>query len=268
MLARVLRLQVVALLSIGLTVAVWGCAPSEPDRRQAEEFAEPLMDEPARDEEPAAEVAQAEGEAPPSLDVPTQPDEPVMEKPQPKPEPPPPLPAAEAPLPLDNIPTAELSMPAVRFTDHHAAMNKVGLGDQFPNLELPNLQGEQKSLTELLGSKLTLVVFWNATQPTGLEELADLARYYQPRFGDKGVAIVAVNTGDQPQTASKLVETTGAAYPVLSDAEGAALESVATGKLPRTYLLDPAGKIVWFDMEYSPTTRRDLAAAIRTTLGE
>jgi hypothetical protein len=53
---------------------------------------------------------------------------------------------------------------------------------------------------------------------------------------------------------------------VLSDKDGAAHKQVATSKLPRSYLLDPSGKILWFDLEYSPTTRRDLAQAIRFTL--
>ena len=31
---------------------------------------------------------------------------------------------------------------------------------------------------------------------------------------------------------------------------------------------DPAGKVLWFDLEYSPTTRRDLTSAIRVSLGQ
>jgi hypothetical protein len=34
------------------------------------------------------------------------------------------------------------------------------------------------------------------------------------------------------------------------------------------YLLDPAGKVLWFDIEYSTGSRRDLERAIRFVLGE
>ena len=215
-----------------------------------------------------AEVAQSEGVAPPALEVPTEP-EVAEEKPtQATTKAPEPLPAAKAPLPFDNVETANLKMPPVVLTEQHAALCKVRVGDQFPNLELPTLEGEKRSLTELFGPKLTLVVFWNARQSTGLEELSDLNRYHLPRFGDKGLAVVAINSGDRTQLASELATHSGASYPVLSDADGAALEQVATGKLPRTYLLDPAGKVLWFDLEYSPTTRRDLASAIRVSLGQ
>jgi hypothetical protein len=36
--------------------------------------------------------------------------------------------------------------------------------------------------------------------------------------------------------------------------------------LPRTYLLDSSGKILWFDLEYSRSTRRELNQAIRYVL--
>ncbi len=280
MLARVPHFHNIACLAIGTALALSGCSQHAPPEEKAAQTpeakgpdfaAEPrIAAEPPEvaAEQPATEVARVENESPPALAVPTQPDEPAMDAQPRESEPPAPLPASKAPLPWDSVATADLAMPTVRFTEHHAAMNKVGVGDAFPNIELPNLKDQQRALTELSGSKLTLVVFWSAAQPTGLEELADLARYYQPRFGDKGVSIVAINSGDKPQLADELANNAHAAFPVLSDADGKALAQVATGKLPRTYLLDPSGKILWFDIEYSPTTRRDLAAVIRKTLGE
>ena len=178
------------------------------------------------------------------------------------------LPAAQMPLPLDNVDTADLTMPKVNLTEHHAAMCRVGVGEKFPDLQLPDTTGEQQSLSQLFGDKLTLVVFWNAEEPTGLEELADLARYHQPRFGQNGLAIVAINTGDDAQLAGELARQAGAEFTILSDADGAAFKQVATEKIPRTYLLDPSGTVLWFDLEYSPTTLRDMVQAIRYSLNQ
>ena len=50
------------------------------------------------------------------------------------------------------------------------------------------------------------------------------------------------------------------------DPQGKALAQVATRYLPRTYLVDSEGKIVWFDMEYSPSTRRHLLQAIEYSM--
>jgi peroxiredoxin len=228
----------------------------------ADEPASSTATDPAATERPAIEVAQSETADAPALEVPT---EPAVEKTQAS-RTPAPLPASAAPLPLDSVAAADLKMPGVVLSDQHATLCKVKVGDQFPALELPTLTGDKKSLNELFGPKLTLVVFWNGQQPTGLEELADLSRYHLPRFADKGLAVVAINTGDDATKAGELSQKAGTAYPVLSDADGAALAQVAAGKLPRSYLLDPSGKVLWFDLEYSPTTRRDLASAIRFTL--
>jgi peroxiredoxin len=225
----------------------------------------PQSAEAAAPKRPAIEVAASETAEAPALQIPTEPEPAPQLKAQAS-QTPAPLPASKAPLPLDNVPTAELKMPSVVLSDQHAALCKVKVGDPFPALELPDISGARKTLNELYGSKLTLVVFWNGKQPTAIEELSDLTRYFLPRFADKGLAVVAIDSGDEATKAGELSQKAGAAYPVLSDADGAALTQVATSKLPRSYLLDPSGKIIWFDLEYSPTTRRDLAQAIRFTL--
>jgi peroxiredoxin len=86
------------------------------------------------------------------------------------------------------------------------------------------------------------------------------------RFSGNGVAVVGVNTGDDPQAARELIKLAGARFPNLSDRQGEAFKQVATTKVPRTYLVDASGKILWFDLEYSRTTRRELLQAIRYTL--
>jgi peroxiredoxin len=234
-------------------------APSEAAPSDAPDPADAAPPEPSD-----VKVARAESR----IEVPTEPPREVPEE-QPAAQeltPPGPLPAAEAPLPLDNVETANLTMPKVVLTEGHAATCRVGVGDAFPEIELADPAGEKKQLASLRGEKLTLVVFWNAREPVALEELSDLARYHQPRFGHEGLSIVAVNTGNEPQLAAELAKEAKATYPILCDPQGEALAKVATSHLPRTYLLDAQGQVLWFDLEYSPTTRRDLAQAIRYAL--
>jgi hypothetical protein len=38
--------------------------------------------------------------------------------------------------------------------------------------------------------------------------------------------------------------------------------------LPRVYLLNASGKIIWFDTDYSQASRRNLMQAIQVLLGE
>jgi peroxiredoxin len=211
--------------------------------------------------ESGVKLATAESRVRPPRESTDEPGE--AEEADPRLQPPRKLPVAEMPLPLDNVDAADLTMPEVKLTEHHAAMCRVGVGEKFPDLQLPDAMGQPQTLSQLRGDKLTLVVFWNGKEPTALEELADLARFHQPRFGDRGLAIVAVNTGDEPQLAAESAKQAGAEFAVLCDADGAAFKQVATEKIPRSYLLDPSGTVLWFDMEYSPTTLRDMVQAIR-----
>jgi peroxiredoxin len=176
------------------------------------------------------------------------------------------LPQAKAPLPLDDAQAADLTMPRVSLSDAHAETCRVRVGDALPRFQLVDLEGRKQSWESLLGAKLTVVVFWNSGQPVALEELTDLSPNTLDRFSDNGLAVVGINTGDDPQWARELVKRAGARFVNLSDRDGNALQQVASGRIPRTYLIDASGTILWLDLEYSRTTRRDLAQAIRYVL--
>ena len=169
-------------------------------------------------------------------------------------------------LPLEEAVDSGTSMPQVHFTEEHAETNVVGVGEAFPKLELSNLEGQPHSFGDLLGEKLTIVVFWSGGLPPALEELAGMQSRFLNEFGQQGVAVVGVNVGDDPQLAKELAEQAGAKYPQLTDPDGAAFAKVATERLPRTYLIDTSGQILWFDIEYSRTTRQQLLSAIRYAL--
>ena len=53
----------------------------------------------------------------------------------------------------------------------------------------------------------------------------------------------------------------------LLDADGKAFAQVGSERLPRVFVVDPAGKILWFDIEYSQTTRRELHQALHAATG-
>ena len=171
-------------------------------------------------------------------------------------------------IPFGEVPDAQLKMPLVGLTEAHAQSCRVKVGDSFPEAELKNLANESQSLAGLRGPKLTVVVFWNGKKASAREQLADLEPAILARFATSGLAVVGVNTGDDPVLAGELAQQAGASYPVLCDPEAVLLAQVAPGKVPATYLLDADGKILWFDIEYSRTTRRELVEAIRYTLAQ
>jgi len=60
----------------------------------------------------------------------------------------------------------------------------------------------------------------------------------------------------------------GIKVPCFFDPNSAFFAKVAKSILPRVYLLDASGKIIWFDTEYTQSTRRNLMMAVKVILGE
>jgi hypothetical protein len=54
----------------------------------------------------------------------------------------------------------------------------------------------------------------------------------------------------------------------LLDADGKVFAEVGSEKLPRVYLVGSQGDILWFDIEYSHATRRELNQSLRAVVGE
>jgi len=157
----------------------------------------------------------------------------------------------------------------VDFSEQHAKSNLVGVGEPFPELKLIALEGGQSdSVAAHLGDQGTVVLFWKGDNLYALQELGDLFRDIVRRYGHQGINVVGVNVGDSADEATTHAQAADAKFPQLLDPDGAALARLATGFLPRTYLLDGQGKIVWFDIEYSPTTRRQLRDAVRKLVAD
>ena len=60
----------------------------------------------------------------------------------------------------------------------------------------------------------------------------------------------------------------GAKFTTLVDADGKAFAEVGKEKMPRTFVLDADGKIVWFDISYTLATRRELHDSLRVLTGD
>lgn len=158
--------------------------------------------------------------------------------------------------------TRQLHEPLVAMTEAHAKTCVVKVGDPFPECKLTEVGGSEEELSQHRGEKLTVVVFWNTKKLYAAEQFAQLKSEVSDAYSKFGVGTVAINVGDPPEVVAKLARQYEIDFPCLLDPEGAAYKQVATDKLPRTYLLDAQGKILWFDLEYSSTMRYELNNAV------
>jgi peroxiredoxin len=158
-------------------------------------------------------------------------------------------------------------MPKVVLSKGHQALCKVKVGDVMPAIELPQIGGAAKPIAELYGKAATVLVFWKSDRRMSREELADLGPDVVDLFGESGVAVVGVAVNEKDAAAQAVIKKAGANFVNILDADGKAFAQVGSERLPRTFVLDPQGKILWFDIEYSAATRRELHQALRAVTG-
>ncbi len=152
----------------------------------------------------------------------------------------------------------EPSIPPVLLSAGHAKLCIVKVGEAFPAVKLPLLGGQTTELKTLRGKQATVVLFWHPDRWMARTALIDMQRDIASQFDAKQVAVVGVAVRQAAGSVQAALNQAQATFPQLIDSDGQALATVGTAALPRLYVLDPAGKIVWFDIEYSEGTRREL----------
>ena len=157
----------------------------------------------------------------------------------------------------------EITIPEVFLTSEHSAMCRVRVGDQLPAMSLPKQGGGQADLASLQGKKATVVLFWHDDPWMSETALQDIGNDVKAS-DEVAVVGIAVNADSEVEAKIKEAEAT---FPQLLDSDGKVFNQIGMTKMPRVYVLDGSGKIVWFDIEYSESTHRELkqTLAVLTT---
>ena len=101
-----------------------------------------------------------------------------------------------------------------------------------------------------------------------MRHLSDLQGDMADPYAGKGIKVIGINVGDRPATVRQELEKAGVKISCFFDPDKAFFSKLAKSMLPRVYLLDASGKIIWFDTEYTQSTRRNLMQAVQVVLGE
>lgn len=168
------------------------------------------------------------------------------------------------------------TIPKVNLSEELRADCLVKVGDTLPKAELPDLAGKTHLLDSLFGRKATVVCVWTGASRRAQLEAADtlnsLTNEIARPFADKGVQVIGIEvvSNDLDKGSKNLQETVKKSpFPCLTDIKGDFLAKITKDhKLPRVFLLDAQGKILWFDVEFSRFTREDLVQGIRAALGK
>ncbi|WP_145249615.1 redoxin family protein [Aeoliella mucimassa] len=167
--------------------------------------------------------------------------------------------------------TAAGGVPKVLLSDQHQEMVKIGVGDKFPEVTLPPAAagGESAPMVKQFGQQVTVVGVFSrdgAMAKTMLRDLQfDINKQYNalnPGAGMANVLPVAIATGLTQDQATQTASAASFEGTLLLDGDGTATAALGTGRMPRIYVLDSKGSVVWFDIEYSSSTRREMQQAV------
>ena len=132
-----------------------------------------------------------------------------------------------------------------------------------PAFALPGIQGEG-SLESFRG-KTVLVDFW-ASWCGPCRQSFPWMNDLQKRYGDKGLAIVAVNLDKDREFASQFLAEVPATFTVAFDPTGKTAESYKVKAMPTTFLVSPDGRVLvthtGFDAKRAPEFEARIAEAL------
>lgn len=154
-----------------------------------------------------------------------------------------------------------------------AAFKRTEVGEPLKDFRLQTLDGRTLVLSESLGAKATLVIFWAAWNPRSAEILADVQKLVA-EHGSQGLAVIAVNvehqeepTAEEQAKIRQAVATSGLTFPVVLDRGLAVYSEYGVVAVPSTVRADGQGKIVELLEGYATSARLELKERVLEALG-
>ena len=142
----------------------------------------------------------------------------------------------------------------------HEESSVVGVGDVAPDFSVELLGGERVTLSELRGEVVLLILF--SHECPDCKMLMDDMQAARDDFDDLGVRILSVERDGSAEEVETYMASHGYDFDVAVDDNRAIYNLYATMYVPRTYLIDSEGVIVYATIEYDASYVDQILSAI------
>lgn len=142
----------------------------------------------------------------------------------------------------------------------------VKVGDKMPAFTIVSDNGQQLSSASLKG-KVVLVNFFATWCPPCQKELAEVQKTLWPKYKDnKNFALQVIGREHTDADLSKYNEKKGFTFPLYPDKNRSIYGAFAKNLIPRSYLVDKSGKVIYTSKGYNDEDFASLMKAIETAL--
>ena len=142
-----------------------------------------------------------------------------------------------------------------------------GADKKAPEFTLPNLDGDDVTLSELLEDGPVIVDFWATWCKPCIKAFPDLQEVFD-KYKNCGLQVLAVSI-DGPKSMSRvgsLIKAKGNTFEVLLDPSQKVARKFHVMSVPRTVLVNTDGTIAYAVTGYRPKSHKELDAAVAKLL--
>jgi cytochrome c biogenesis protein CcmG, thiol:disulfide interchange protein DsbE len=115
-------------------------------------------------------------------------------------------------------------------------------GSLPPSFSAETLDGRTVQVPDGVKGQVVVIRFWADWCPFCYEEMRDIEQVYRDLKG-QGLTILAVNVGQDRDTAKRFVERTGISYTALLDPDSVTARAYGVIGLPTSFFIDRQGRI-------------------------
>lgn len=154
---------------------------------------------------------------------------------------------------------------AAEVEDEYSQTTLVKEGMEAPDFTVEMADGSLFTLSEQRGN-VVLVNFWATWCPPCREELSHVQSDIVDRFAGRPFRMVAISRGEARETVEEFLSANGYRFPAALDPEQTVYQLFASNYIPRNFLIDADGKVVFAGIGYEEEEFAELTEMIENTL--
>lgn len=141
----------------------------------------------------------------------------------------------------------------------------VKTGDMVPDFKVKMFEGKEINIKDLRG-KVVLINFWAVWCPYCVQELAVVQKEIIDRFKGKEFVFLPISREDTYEKIDAFRKEKGHKFPMGMDSDRSIYNMFAKSSIPRNYVIDKSGKIVYMDKGYNVEMFKELVKIIEKLL--